>query len=229
MPDIKTVFGYTFKNAELLDEALTHPSFKHIQNTDKDYNRLEFLGDSVVNLIISDIIFKQYPNIDEGELSILHSALVNKNRLADVARIYGINNFIKMDNGEIKNGGRNNRNNLEDAVEAIIGAIFLDSNYNEVKKVVANVWEEFLNTTIIQKDSKSELQEWLQQNHHMLPSYNVVSQTGAAHQPEFTIEVELHDGKKFRATSSVKKQAEFEAAKLALEYIRQLDEYDSDK
>lgn len=226
MSDIHTIFGYTFKNSKLLDEALTHPSFKHIEDTDKDYNRLEFLGDSVVNLIISEIIFKQYPDIDEGELSILHSALVNKNRLADVARIHGINDWIKMDNGEVKNGGRNNRNNLEDTVEAIIGAIFLDSDYNEVKEVVSEVWGEFLSTVIIQKDSKSELQEWLQQNHRMLPSYNVVSQTGAAHQPEFVIEVELHDGKKFRATSSVKKQAEFEAAKLALEYIEKLDEHD---
>lgn len=216
---MEKVLGYSFKNQELLEEALTHPSYKHVSNTTKDYNRLEFLGDSVLNLAISEIIFAKYPSIPEGELSILHSTLVNKTQLAQIAKLVGLNLLIKMDQGEERNGGRENKNNLEDSLEAVIGAIFLDSNYNTTKGIVESVWGDFLASTAIKKDDKSTLQEWLQQNNYALPIYRIILQTGAAHQPEFTIEVEVLEGKKFSASSSVKKDAEFKAAHLALEYI----------
>lgn len=215
----KKIFGYKFQNASLLEEALTHPSFKQVNNQDYDYNRLEFLGDSVLNLIIAELLFQEYPMLTEGELSILHAKFVSRDTLADVATEQGLAEKILMDHGEEKNGGRKNKNSLEDVFESCIAAIFLDSDYQNAKKIVAELFASLLKDASVTKNHKSALQEFLQQNHGINPEYILVEQTGKAHNPNFKVEVEIPDGTKFSATARTKKRAEFIAAEKALKHL----------
>ena len=213
------ILGHDFKNTSLLEEALTHPSFKQVNNQDYDYNRLEFLGDSVLNLIIAELLFQEHPTLSEGELSIVHAKLVSRDTLSSIATEQDLAAKILMDNGEESNGGRENKNSLEDVFEACIAAIFLDSDYQNTKKIVAELFDSLLKNASVEKNHKSALQEFLQQNHGVNPEYTLVEQTGKAHNPSFKIEVEIPDGTKFSATARTKKRAEFLAAEQALKHL----------
>lgn len=161
-----------WQDSTLLDLALTHRSLGKQNN-----ERLEFLGDSILSLVISDFLYSSYPHLSEGELSRLRSQIVKGKTLAEVARYYQLGQQIKLGQGEIKSGGVNKSSVLADAVEAVFGAVLLDQGYDTAKKFIENVmqpWLEKINPDVIKKDAKSHLQEILQQQGLELPHYKLL-------------------------------------------------------
>lgn len=187
---------YCFSDKELIIEALSHPSLNHSKNKIiYNYERLEFLGDSILNFIITEYIFNKLKNHNEGSLAKIRSSLVCKDTIFKIAKNLELNNYIIMSDGEEKSGGRVNPNNLENSMEAIIAAIYLDSNITQITKIILKLWAEYLNSdnkTII--DPKSSLQEWSQGKSMSAPSYEVIEKTGKSHNPMFKVKLDI-DGK----------------------------------
>ncbi len=159
-------------NINLISQALTHRSLGKQNN-----ERLEFLGDSILSLVISELLYIKYPNLTEGELSRVRSQLVKGKTLAEVARFYQLGEQIKLGQGEIKSGGVNKSSVLADAVEAVFGAVLLDQGFDQAKQFIENVmqpWLEKINPDVIKKDAKSHLQEILQQQGLELPQYKLL-------------------------------------------------------
>ena len=200
-----------------MQTALTHPS---IASKDSNYERMEFLGDSILNAAIADIIYKKFKDYSEGELSIILANLVNSKTIVKVAIALDLGKEIILDNGEELYGGRTNPNNLENALEALIAAIYLDSDFDTVKNVISKWWEEFfLNTDeLFQKDYKTQLQELVQKEYKLLPQYKVESKTGKPHSPMFTISVSLNEHK-VTARGKTRKETEQRVAREMLDYI----------
>lgn len=209
------MIDYTFKNKDLLSEALTHPSLCNDQNNKGlNYERLEFLGDRVLGLAISEILFKKHPDLNEGQLAVIHANLVNSKCIADVAKKINLGDMIIMDHGEESIGGRSNPKNLENAMEAMIGAIYLDSNYETTSNIIYSLWEDYIkvSASMNKRDNKSELQEWCQQRHLPLPVYSVSDQSGPSHSPLFKMLVEINDMYQGEGIGKSKKTAELDAA-----------------
>ena len=215
---IDEIFGYKFKDIELLEAALTHPSF----HSDNNYQRLEFLGDRILDLAISEHIFDLFPNENEGDLAKRQVALVCGKMIACVAQENNLGPHIRMSAGEEAYGGRENQSNLENVMEAILGAIFLDNrDYNIVKEVVLRLWQEkFLSFKKPPQDPKSELQEILQKNNLPLPEYKLVSQSGFAHAPLFKIKIIVSGQDSISVIAGNKKKGELELAELMLKRIK---------
>lgn len=211
---------YKFKDHSLLDRAMNHPSLLKFKG-EVSYERLEFLGDKILNACMAQILFYNFPDAEEGVLSVMHANLVKTESLAFVANSIGLGSMIKMDKGELKAGGQTNRNNLEDALEAYIAAIFLDSkDYEQVFQVVKRLWEPLLLEDVIKKqDSKSALQEWSQKHHNKLPSYTILEKAGPEHAPTFTIQIEITPTLNAVASGNSRKDAERKAAELLMEKI----------
>ncbi len=184
--ELEQRLGYTFNDSGLLKQALTHRSFGAVNN-----ERLEFLGDAILNFIIARELYHRFPTAREGQLSRLRARIVRRQTLADAAREFSIGDHLIMGSGELKSGGFNRDSILSDTLEAIIGAIYLDSG---VERVIERVDTWFgprldaLSLKISQKDSKSRLQEFLQARQHELPEYVVVDVKGAAHDQVFYVE-----------------------------------------
>lgn len=181
--------GYEFNDIGLLEKALTHRSV-----TTDNNERLEFLGDSIVNYLIAEVLFQQCPKAQEGELSRLRAALVKGETLAEVARELHVGEFLKLGQGEMKSGGFRRSSILADALEAIIAAIYLDSDMNTCRDLIpgwfASRCAEAVNATVL-KDPKTRLQEYLQGNKLPLPEYKVINLQGEAHAQTFTIECRI--------------------------------------
>ncbi len=179
-----------------------------------NYERLEFLGDSVIGLVVAEMVYKRFADLPEGKLALIHSTLVRKSTLAQIARELNLGKELIMDYGEAASGGRENPKNLEDALEALIGAIYLDSSFAEVQEFMLPLWSEHLtdNLAFADKDAKSELQEWAQKLGKPIPEYKVLEQTGASHSPTFTIELHVAGLKPLKAKGSSKKEAQLLAA-----------------
>lgn len=228
--NIERKIGHSFNNLELLIEALSHPSLK--QSTKqlrpgKDYERLELLGDSILSFIITEFLFKNFIEHDEGTLARVRSYLVCKETLCKVASLVNIADNIIMAHGEEVSGGRNNPNNIENAMEAVIAAIYLDSNMDVVRTVILNLWSEFLNNININlTDPKTTLQEWAQRNKYNKPIYTVVNKSGHAHSPHFTVMVQVLHYQQQGYGSSIK-IAEKEAAQKMLDSMLALYNYDT--
>jgi ribonuclease III len=215
--------GYQFKNIDLLQLALRHCSLGKSSN-----ERLEFLGDALLNFIIGAELFQRYPQLNEGELSRLRSNLVNGEILALLARELDINKYLQVGIGELKcRGGTCRDSMLADTVEAIIGAIYLDSDVAACKNTVLHWFEQHLNTTAltIKKDSKTMLQETLQAKKLALPTYKVLSITGTSHNQIFSVECKV-SGLAIITTGvgSSKRKAEQEAAAQFLAHL--IEHYD---
>jgi ribonuclease-3 len=205
--------GYTFKNEELLNLALTHPSLSKKTNN----QRLEFLGDAVLGLIISEMLYLRFPDEPEGDIARRHSALVRGETLCQVASNLNLGDEIKMSNGEEQANGRNIASNLEDAVEAVIGALYLDGGLKAAKAFILSHWQALSeNITAPPKDAKTALQEWAQARGLPIPSYTTIESTGPAHAPEFTVQVSLEGYEPLSTKAGTKRVAEQEAAKLML-------------
>ena len=211
--------NYKFKNKSLVNLALTHSSFKNKKN--KNYERLEFLGDRVLSLVISEHLFLKYPNENEGALSKRLSNLVSKQTLLEVANEIGIKEMLKIDIFEKRNLKlKKNISILSDVCESLIGAIYLDSNLENAKKFISNYWEKKISKNILPpQDPKSLLQEVVQKKGLDLPKYNLKKKEGPPHSPGFEIEVSLKGIRKFSATSKTIKDAEINAAKKMVDYI----------
>lgn len=204
--------NYTFKNKSLLAEALTHPSLSILGSP--SYERLEFFGDNVINLIIAEILYIRFPDLQEGKLSLMHSNLVRTQTLAQIAREIGLPNELQMAKSEEQTGGRSNENNLENALEALVGAVFLDSDYNTTRTIFARLWDGFLQdeSLILNKNPKSLLQEWSQKIHRRIPEYVVIHEEGEAHDKTFTVELRIGNLPTALGVGKSIKQAQIEAA-----------------
>jgi len=176
---------YSFDNAELLDEALTHRSVAARNN-----ERLEFLGDGILNFVIAHELFKRYPDVQEGDLSRLRATLVNKESLAEIANHLNLSEVIKLGSGELKSGGFRRPSILADAVESIFGAVYSDSGFESCRDLIVRLYEKRLaSPTDLQslKDAKTQLQELLQSRRYALPDYQVFKITGQAHAQVFHV------------------------------------------
>ena len=178
--------GYTFDDAGLLQQALTHRSHSVVHN-----ERLEFLGDSILNCVVASILYERYNKIDEGDLSRLRANLVKQQSLYEIAQRLDLPQFLRLGEGELKSGGFRRPSILADTLEALLGAIFLDGGFNVARDVIRAFYIPILDTVDPQtlgKDAKTLLQEYLQSKKIALPQYNVVATHGAAHNQEFEIE-----------------------------------------
>ena len=177
--------GYTFHHQELLQQALTHRSASSKHN-----ERLEFLGDSILSFVIANALYHRFPRVDEGDMSRMRATLVRGNTLAEIAREFELGECLRLGPGELKSGGFRRESILADTVEALIGGIFLDSDIQNVERLILSWYQSRLDEISPgdkQKDPKTRLQEYLQGRHLPLPSYLVVQVRGEAHDQEFTI------------------------------------------
>ena len=215
---LKTQIGYQFKNAALLTQALTHRSFAANNN-----ERLEFLGDSVLNFIVAHQLYNRFDKLPEGDLSRLRAALVKESTLSEIAIDLNIGESLKLGEGELKSAGFKRPSILADTLEAIVGAVFLDGGFGAAETLVLRLYAQRLDNIdpkIIDKDAKSQLQEYLQGKKIELPDYGVVAILGEAHAQTFKIECviqKLHISAMGEGTS--RRIAEQQAAQLALETI----------
>jgi len=211
-----------FKNSKLLEEALTHRSFineskeKNIVNNE----RLEFLGDAVIELVVTEYLFNTYPTYNEGELTSFRSALVRTESLADEAVRLEIGAFIHMSNGEDNTGGRNRPYILANTFEALIGAIYLDQGYAEVKNfIVTNLCYKVENIikNRLDIDPKSRLQQIAQEKFKITPTYKLITETGPDHNKEFIMAAMLESYEMGKGTGDSKQSAEQAAANATLD------------
>ena len=214
-----SIHGYEFDDSTLFELALTHRSVSTRNN-----ERLEFLGDSLLGLIISIEIMKKFPRSSEGELTRIRASLVNGESLANVANQLGIGEMVLLGDGEKKSGGYRRPSILADVFEALVGAIYLDSNFETVKTLVLDMFQEKIESietkTTPTKDSKTILQEHLQSHSLPLPVYNILQETGPDHQKDFLVEcktVLLEQNES--ATAGSKRKAEQAAAALTLKKL----------
>jgi len=219
LPVLQTRISYSFTQPALLQQALTHRSFSATNN-----ERLEFLGDSVLNFIIAHQLFNLFPHLPEGDLSRLRAKLVREASLAEIATDLNLGDALKLGEGELKSAGWRRPSILADALEAIVGAVYLDGGFDAAQQVVALLYRDKLQTIdpkTIDKDAKSQLQEYLQSKKMDLPEYQVVSIEGEAHAQTFTVQCFI---KKLKLTTTgvgtSRRVAEQQAAKLAMDEIQ---------
>ena len=211
--------GYAFSDRSQLELALTHRSCGSRNN-----ERLEFLGDSIVNFVIAQALFERFPEAREGQLSRLRARMVKGATLAEIGREFELGDHLRLGSGELKSGGFRRESILADAVEAIIGAIYLDSGMATCEERIRSWFKERLAGLSItdqhNKDPKTRLQEFLQARQNLLPKYEVVSIEGEAHDQVFTVTCELETlGVSSRGQGSSRRGAEQQAARHALEKL----------
>jgi ribonuclease-3 len=205
--------GYKFADKELLDRALTHISALSGGNRNASYQRLEFLGDHVLGLVISDMLYKAFPRANEGELSRRLSDLVRKETCAEVARAMDIGPALKLGNSESHAGGRLRVTILADVCEALVGAAFIDGGFSAAETLVSRFWRErMLKPLRPLRDPKTILQEWAQGRGLPTPAYRELARTGPHHDPEFRVAVVLPDRPPAEGLGSSKRAAEQNAA-----------------
>ena len=211
--------NYKFKNKSLIDLAFTHSSLKNKIN--KNYERLEFLGDRVLSLVISEDLFLKYSNENEGALSKRLSDLISKQKLLEVANEISIKEMLKIDQFEKRNLKlKKNISILSDVCEALIGAIYLDSDLENARKFISKYWKKKISKNILPpQDPKSLLQEVAQKKGLNLPKYILKNKEGPPHNPRFEVEVFLKGIRKFSAIAKTIKIAEINAAKKMVDYI----------
>jgi ribonuclease-3 len=217
--DIQQQIAYTFKNAELLERALTHKSYANENKVPSHNERMEFLGDAVLNLMVSEHLMKLCPNSTEGDLSRLRASVVSEPALAAVARAIGLGRYLLLGKGEEQTGGRDKDSLLADSLEALIAAVYLDAGTDATEAFIIRFFDDLLKRSCARRlslDYKTELQELCQERLKQLPEYRVVSETGPDHQKQFEVEISLKGKVHGRGRGKSKKEAEQRAAKEAL-------------
>ena len=212
--------GYHFKNQNLLKEALTHKSAKKLTHNE----RLEFLGDAVLDLIIGEFLYKKFPSSPEGELSKMRASMVNEKAFAKIARYLGIGEYLFISHSEEQNHGRDKDSILSNAFEAIIGAIYLESGLEKVQKIVLKILEILYPKIDIQHlfyDHKTSLQELTQALFGVIPEYVVLDSKGPDHNKEFLIGVFIQGKEYAHASGKSKKEAQQNCAKIALDFLKE--------
>lgn len=217
--------GYEFRNKALLEEAFTHPSLcREAERKSavrmQSYERLEFLGDAVLDLVISAYLLIHYPQESEGDLAKRRAALVCGETLATIASSINLGKYLVMTEGEESTGGKKSANNLANALEALVGALYLDGGLPVAERFIHKHWLPFAQTMIAPpSDPKTRLQEWAQGRKKPIPEYQVVASSGPSHAPSFTVRVSVEGMPPVEGTGSSKRLAEREAARLLLEAI----------
>jgi ribonuclease-3 len=218
---LQTALGYEFTSKSLLQQALTHRSHSGVHN-----ERLEFLGDSVLNCVVASMLFDRFAKIDEGDLSRLRANLVKQQSLYEIAQRLELSQFLRLGEGELKSGGFRRPSILADTVEALFGAIFLDTGFEAARTVINRLYQPVLETVdpkTLGKDAKTLLQEYLQSRKIALPVYTVVATHGAAHSQEFEVECSVPKlSIQVLGSGGSRRAAEQAAAKKALEAAQAL-------
>ena len=208
--------GYNFNNINLLIQSLTHKSFDPIKNNEK----LEFLGDRVLGLIISKNLLKTFPNDNEGDLDKKLASLVNRKQCVKIANKLHLNEFILIRNSKNKKQEIENKI-LSDSIESIIGAIYLDQGFEKVEKFILDHWrEDIIKRTITERDAKTKLQELSLKVNKSLPIYKLIENKGPRHKPIIKVSVKIKNSKVVVAIGNSKKEAEQNAAKKLLDIIK---------
>ncbi|MGF1660762.1 MAG: ribonuclease III [Rubrimonas sp.] len=198
-------------DAALIDEALTHPSASSAARP--DYQRLEFLGDRVLNLVVAEALVRRRPEESEGKLAPRLNALVRKETCAEIAEEIGLGAHLRLERSESKAGGRKRLSNLGDAMEAVLGAVFLDQGFAAAQEVVLRLWRDRIETQgAAPRDAKTALQEWAQARAMPPPTYVEIARIGPDHAPVFTVEARLASGESASAQAPSKRAAEHAAA-----------------
>ncbi|MCP4747641.1 MAG: ribonuclease III [Desulfobacteraceae bacterium] len=224
---LQQTLGYTFNELNILEEALRHSSFVNEQNEAdlRDNERLEFLGDAVLNLVIGDLLMSTYPDMREGDLSRIRSNLVNESRLADISKQLLLGNYLMLGKGEIQTKGREKSSILADALEALLAAVYLDGGYDSVFELVKRHFQTLIDSAqkhnVIQ-DYKSRLQEAVQSNLHQTPDYEVVNEFGPDHDKTFQVVMRVGEIET-QGEGKSKKAAEQDAARRALDTLSEQD------
>ena len=218
LPALEVRLGYRFSQTSLLEHALTHVS--SIRGGDvrvQSYQRLEFLGDRVLGLAIAEMLSEAFPTADEGELARRMAELVRRETCAEVGLVWDLGPNLRLGAGEAQTGGRNRQTILADVCEAVIGAIFLDSDYGAAKAVIEAAWRErMLNPTGDKRDAKTQLQELAQARQLGMPVYREVSRTGPAHRMIFVVAVDIPIMGNAEGSGASKREAEQAAAQTLL-------------
>lgn len=220
---ILQLLGYVFKDAELGYAALRHSSLRGAQRDSLPvFERLEFLGDRVLGLTIAQWLYQLYPTEAEGPLSRRLAALVRASTLAELGRSSGLAAQVQLATNEGANGGSANDNIIADALEASLGAVFLDGGLPAAEAIVRRLWASLIQSApTVERDPKTRLQEWVQARSTALPRYELTAQSGPAHAPEFIVEVNLPDGRKATGQGGSKRLAEQAAALAMLDVVEQ--------
>lgn len=219
LADLEHALEYRFTHLELLNQALTHKSYVHEQREPVQHNeRLEFLGDAVLELVISDYCYGRFVQLAEGELSKIRASLVNEGNLARLARRLNLGTYLLVGRGEELTGGRAKTSLLADTFEALLAAVYLDGSLNAVYRVVMRCFQEDLNNIFDEghKDYKSELQEYTQEKFGCVPTYIVVRERGPDHDKVFEVELTIRGQLQGLGTGKSKKEAEQAAARKVL-------------
>ncbi len=215
-----------FHDTALLEQALTHKSYSNENKLSYHNERMEFLGDAVLNLVVSEHLMKTCPDISEGDLSRLRAAVVSEPTLAAVAREIGLGEFILLGKGEGQTGGRDKDSLLSDCLEALIASVYLDSGQGPATALVLRLFGDVIKKTCLSGgtlDYKTELQELCQERLRLLPEYRVVSETGPDHLKQFKVELSIKGEIYGRGAGRSKKEAEQKAARAALEKLKIAD------
>ena len=218
--ELEKALGHRFKDQQLIEVALTHASMRGGKTERADNERLEFIGDRVLGLVIAQVLIERFPSANEGELARRFNRLVRGEACARVARALGIGSHLILSESEAGSGGRAKGTILADAMEAILGAVFLDGGFEAARSVVRNLWTsqyDDQHSTSAGPDAKSALQEWAQGKGLALPEYIEVSRKGPDHAPRFTSEVRISGCAPARGEGSSKRAAEQAAARTLLE------------
>ncbi len=227
---LESLVSYNFKNKSLLLQALTHSSFTN-ENDDwpvPDYERLEFLGDTILQMVITEMIFKQYPKDSEGELSVKRAVIVRKKMLADVAKILKLDKFIFLGKSELMHIDELSDSVLSDFVESLLAAIYLDGGYEAALHFCERYFKKLVEDVVNLKEDfnyKSDLQNLTQAEFHILPEYKVLDVKGPDHRKKYTVAVFVGEKKISIGSGFSKKQAENKAARKALEKLRKRKKY----
>ncbi len=218
LAEFEARIGHSFSDADLLREALTHPSVSSTVRNDNQ--RLEFLGDRVLGLVMAEALLEADPTAAEGTLAPRYNALVRKETCADVARSVDLGAVLRLGRSEMMSGGRRKQALLGDAMEAVIAAVYLDADFATAKSVVLALWGKRIAAVDADaRDAKTALQEWAQARKLAPPSYVEVAREGPDHAPRFTIAAELSDGRRAEASAGSKREAQQMAAQMLLAEI----------
>ncbi|MGH1369650.1 MAG: ribonuclease III [Maritimibacter sp.] len=216
--DFSDRLGYTFKRPELLIRALTHGSIS--TDTRPDNQRLEFLGDRVLGLVMAEALLSADADASEGQLAPRFNALVRKEACADVARELDVGAVLKLGRSEMMSGGRRKQALLGDAMEAVIAAVYLDGGFEAARDLITRIWGARIDLVEDDaRDAKTALQEWAQARKMPPPKYTELARKGPDHAPEFTIQAALDNGETAKATAKAKRSAEQAAAQALLDRI----------
>lgn len=219
-PGLEKRIGYRFRQKDLLEAALTHPSFRsENQAVNADNQRLEFLGDAVLGLLAADRLMKQHAAADEGELTRLKSAMISGRALAAAARLLGLGEYLRMGKGEASSGGAERDSNLEDALEALAGAVWLDGGLKASRRFFEKHVFRLLGTgDAVQINPKGALQEYAQKKGYAIPEYRMMEESGPDHARCYTVEVTV-SAYAFRGEGTSRREAEKKAAEKAVRHL----------